>query len=268
MPAIIDKNTFQEAQRMKAKTGRHVEQNAVDFLLTGKAFCGLCGSSMIGDSGTSRDGSRHYYYSCQSHKSRKGCEKKSVRKDWLENVVVDFVLDNVLSDEHIEQTADVILQLQAEEVKHSPLSSMEKEHTETMKKIDNINSAIAAGIWNQSTSAMLKELEDSAENLRVSIEMMKYSQSQLMDKDRVLFFLHQFTKGDRSDPLLRRHVIDTFVNAVYLFDDHIKIVTNNCEGNKRFPLDSIPVECSDSITSGVPTVIHPNTRVTIYRIAI
>ena len=268
MPAIIDKNTFQEAQRMKAKTGRHVEQNAVDFLLTGKAFCGLCGSSMIGDSGTSRDGSRHYYYSCQSHKSRKGCEKKSVRKDWLENVVVDFVLDNVLSDEHIEQTADVILQLQAEEVKHSPLSSMEKEHAETMKKIDNINSAIAAGIWNQSTSAMLKELEDAAENLRVSIEMMKYSQSQLMDKDRVLFFLHQFTKGDRSDPLLRRHVIETFVNSVYLFDDHIKIVTNNCEGNKRFPLDSIPVECSDSITSGVPTVIHPNTRVTIYRIAI
>lgn len=269
MPAIIEKSTFEEAQRMKKKTGRHVEQNSVDFLLTGKAFCGLCGSSMIGDSGTSRDGTRHYYYSCQAHKARKGCEKKSVRKDWLENIVVDFVLDNVLSDDHIEKTADAILQLQAEEMKHSPLSSMESEHAAVMKKIENINNAIAAGIWNQSTSAMLKEYEDAAENLRVSIEMMKYSQSQLMDKDRILFFLHQFTKGDRSDPLLRFHIIETFVNAVYVYDDHLKIITNNCDGNQRFPLDAIPEdECSDNISDGVPTVLHPNTRVTIYRIAV
>lgn len=268
MPAIIDRETFEEAQRMKKKTGRHIEQNAVDYLLTGKAFCGLCGSSMIGDSGTSKDGSRHYYYSCQAHKARKGCKKKSVRKDWLESLVVDYILDNVLSEDHIDQTAYAILQLQEEEMKHSPLASMEAEHSATMKKIENINNAIAAGIWNTSTSAMLKELEDAAENLRVSIEMMKYSQSQLMDKDRVLFFLHQFVKSDRNDPLLRLHIIETFVNAVYVYDDHLKIVTNNCEGNQRFPLDALPDECSDNDSSGVPSVIYPNTRVTIYRIAI
>ena len=267
MPAIIEKSMFDEAQRMKRKTGRHIEQNVVDFLLTGKAFCGLCGSSMIGDSGTSRDGTRYYYYSCQAHKARKGCAKKTVRKDWLENLVVDYILDNILSDDHIEKTADAILQLQEEEMKHSPLAAMESEHAAVMKKIENVNNAIAAGIWNQSTSAMLKDLEDNAENLRVSIEMMKFSQSQLLDKDRILFFLHQFVTGDRSDPLLRLHIIETFVNAVYVYDDHLKIVTNNCEGNQRFPLDALP-PCSDSNKSGVPTVLHPNTRVTIYQIAI
>ena len=270
MPAIISKPDFEEAQRMRTKTARHVEQGAVDFLLTGRAFCGHCGAAMIGDSGTSKSGIRHYYYSCQAHKARKGCDKKSVSKDYLESAVVDFILDHVLADEQIEKTADAVMALQAEEAKHSPLAAMEAEHAKILKQIDNINDAIAAGIWNASTSARLKSLEDQAEDLRVSVETLRYSQAQLLDRDRVLFFLRRFTKGDRNDPLLRRHVIETFVNAVYVYDDHLKLVINNVEGNQRFPLESLPEDPpgSDNVTSGVLFVTHPNSRVTVYRIAV
>ena len=266
MPAIIERSVFEEAQRMKGKIARHVEHGAVDYLLTGKAFCGLCGAAMIGDSGTSKNGTRHYYYTCQAHKARKGCSKKSVSKDYLESAVVDFVLDHVLSDEQIEKTADAVMKVQAEELSHSPLAAMEAEWKEILTQIDNINNAIAHGVWNSSTSAHLKELEDQAEDLRVSVETLRYSQAQLLDRDRVLFFLHRFTKGDRNDPLLRRHIIETFVNAVYVFDDHLDLVTNNCEGNQRYPLTNLP--CSDNVSSGVPSVLHPNTRVTVYRIAV
>ena len=272
MPAIIDQAAFEEAQRMKKKTARHVEQGAVDYLLTGKAFCGHCGAAMIGDSGTSKDGTRHYYYSCQSRKARKGCSKRSLQKDYLESRVIDFVLDHVLSDDEIGKTADAIMALQESEMKSSPLAAMESEYAEVKKKIDNINDAIAAGIWNSSTSARLKALEDEAETLRVSVETLRYSQAQLLDRDRVLFFLHRFTKGDRNDPLLRRHLIDTFINAVYVFDDRLDIVTNNCEGNQRFPLSDLPdspdPDCSDNVSTGVPSVSHPNTGITVYRIAI
>ena len=273
MPAIIDRSIFEEAQRMKGKTSRHVEQGAVDFLLTGRSFCGHCGAAMIGDSGTSKSGTRHYYYSCQAHKARKGCNKKSVSKDRLESSVIDFVLDHVLADDQIEKTADAVMALQAEEMKHSPLAAMETEYAKIRKQIDNVNDAIAAGIWNASTSARLKALEDQAEDLRVSVETLRYSQSQLLDRDRVIFFLHRFTRGDRQDPLLRRHIIETFVNAVYVYDDHLRLVINNVEGNQRFPLEDLPEDiepglCSDSVTDGVPMVIHPNTRVTIYRIAV
>ena len=266
MPAIVDRKTFDEAQRMKKKTGRHIEQGNVDFLLTGKAFCGHCGAAMIGDSGTSKNGNRHYYYTCQARKALKGCTKKSLHKDALEDYVVNFVLDVALAAPQIEQTADAVMALQEEELKRSPLSAMEAEYEETKKKIRNINEAIAAGIWNSSTSSMLKDLEDTAEDLRVSVEMMKYSQSQLMDRDRVIFFLHQFTKGDRNDPHFRRHVIETFINSVFLYDDHLRIVLNNCEGNQILRLPDLP-DCSDNDSSGVLIVTHPNTRVTIYRIA-
>lgn len=267
MPAIVTAEEFEEAQRMKTKTARHVKQGVTDYLLTGKAFCGLCGCSMVGDSGTSKLGNRYYYYSCLHRKRDHACTKKSVSKDLLEDTVVSFVLDHVLSDAEIGKIADAVMALQAEELKRSPLAAMEAEHREVTKKIDNINNAIAAGIWNSSTSVMLKGLEDEAETLRVSIETLRYSQAQLVDRDRVLFFLHRFTAGDRNDPLLRRSVIETFINSVYVYDDHLKIIINNVEGNERIPFSDLPPECSEDNNSGLPTVSHPNTRITIYRIA-
>lgn len=261
---------------MKKKTTRHIEQHSVDFLLTGKAFCGHCGASMIGDSGTSNNGTRHYYYTCQAHKARKGCHKRAVRKDLLESKVISCVMDVVLAEENIRANIDLVLAQQEEELKSSPLASMESEYAEAKRQIDNVNNAIANGIWNSSTASKLKTLEDTAENLRVSIEMLRYSQAQLMDRDRIEFFFHQFTKGDPQDPRFRQYVISTFINAVYVFDDHLDIVTNNCAGNVRLPLELLPDDppdppddfCSDKLSSSVPDVYHPNIRNTIYRIAI
>lgn len=256
---------------MRKKTARHYETGAVDYLLTGKAFCGHCGAAMVGDSGTSKTGARHYYYSCQAHKARKGCPKKSVQKDYLENAVIDFIMDYVLSDSQIEKTVSAVMDAQAEEMKSSPLVSMEQELASINKQIDNINNAIAAGVWSSTTVDKLKALESSAETLRISVETLRYSQAQLLDHDRVLFFLHQFTAGDRNDPLFRQFIIRMFVNAVYVYDDHCLLVVNNTEGNLRLPLTELPPDPSpgsDSIHSALPACLHPNPRVTVWRVAI
>ena len=173
-----------------------------------------------------------------------------------------------MSDAQIEKTADAVMALQEEELRHSPLAAMEAERKKTLVQIDNINNAIAAGVWSSTTVVKLRELESIADNLRISIDTLRFSQSQLIDRDRVLFFLRRFTQGDRSDPLLRRHIIETFLNSVYVFDDYLKLVTNNVEGNQRIPLEALPSECSDNVDTGVPPVIHPNTRVSVFRIAV
>ena len=49
----------------------------VDYLLTTKLFCGLCERMMIGESGTSHTGDKHYYYKCAGAKRKPGCKKKS-----------------------------------------------------------------------------------------------------------------------------------------------------------------------------------------------
>ena len=270
MPAIIDQQTWEDAQRMKSKTAKHYESSPVEFLLTGKAFCGHCRKPLVGDSGTGKSGNVHYYYTCQSHKRRAGCDKKSVRKQYLEDMIVDFLLDHCLTGSEIEKIADAVVAASQARRKSSPLASMNAELRSVAKKIDNITNAIAEGIWTSSTAGKLKELEATAEDLRRNIATLEYSEGQLIDRDRVLFFLERFRNLDRSVPENRSYLIRTFLNSVYVFDDHLLILINAVEGNITVPLDSLPdppSDCSDSVLLSLPEQTHPNTAILCYALA-
>ena len=260
MPAIIDENTWEKAQRMKEKTSRHYEKNPVEYLLTGKAFCGHCGKPMIGDSGTSKSGDVHYYYTCQSRKRRAGCDKKSVRKEYLEDFVINFLLDHVLSESEMERIADMILDYQKKEADSSPLRSMESELKDVERKISNTNRAIAEGVFSSSTITMLHTLENTAASLRLSIESRKYAEGQLLDRDRILFFLSTFSQMNRQDPHDRRLLIRTFLNSVYVYDDHYRILVNTSDDDTIIPFADLPPEeeCSDSVSCRLLKLTHPN----------
>jgi len=259
MPVIIDPDTWQRAQRMKSKTSRHHQKNPVDYLLTGKAFCGCCGKPLVGDSGTGRNGT-HYYYTCQSRKRRAGCAKKSVRKDDLEDFVINFLLDHVLSGPEMERIADAIMEYQRKESDSSPLRAMERELQETERKISNTNRAIAEGIFTGSTVAMLQQLEKTAADLRLSIESRKYAEGQLLDRDRVFFFLTAFSTMDRTDPHDRRTLVHVFLNSVYVYDDHCRILVNTSDDDSIIPFADLPPEPSgsDIVCSVLPPATHPN----------
>ena len=268
MPAIIDPDTWEKAQRMKEKTGRHYETGSVEYLLTGKAFCGHCGKPMVGDSGTSKTGSPHYYYTCQAKKRRAGCEKKSVRKEYLEDLVINYLLDQVLSGPQIEHIADVVLETQRKRADSSPLKSMEAELQDTERKISNTNRAIAEGIFTASTIHMLRNLEQTAASLRLSIESRRYAEGQLLDRDRILFFLSAFSNLDRTDPHDRRFLIRTFLNSVYVYDDHLRIFVNTSDDCVQIPFESLPPEekSSDNDCRCLLLQSHPNSVVLEYRI--
>lgn len=266
MPAIIDPETWERAQRMRAKTGRHYEKSPVDYLLTGKAFCGHCGKPLVGDSGTSKSGSTYYYYTCQSHKRRSGCDKKPVRQDKLEDLVINFLLDHVLSGPMMEQIADMILEHQALESASSPLRAMEKELSAVERKITNVNKAIADGVYTGSTLAMLKTLEGDAASLRLSIESRRFAESQLLDRDHILYFLSAFADMDRSDPHDRRTLFRVFLNSVFVYDDHLRILVNTSNDDAVISLSDLPPEpsCSDSLQARLLKLIHPNTLIVEY----
>ena len=266
MPQIIDQETWEKAQRMKQKTGRHYEKSPVEYLLTGKAFCGHCGKPLVGDSGTSQTGTTHYYYTCQSHKRRTGCDKKPNRKEPLETRVINFLLDDVLSGPHIEEIADTILDAQKQRASASPIRSMESELRETERKISNTNRAIAEGVFSSSTIEMLNALEETASRLRLSIEARRYAEGQLMDRDRIIYFLTGFSNLDRSNLSDRRFLIRTFLNSVYVYDDHLRILVNTSENDIQIPLESLPPEpeSSDTIFSVLLPEIHPNSAIVSY----
>ena len=54
---------MEKNKRAPARAKAHEE-----FLLTTKLFCGKCERLMVGESGTSRNGGKHYYYKCGAAK--------------------------------------------------------------------------------------------------------------------------------------------------------------------------------------------------------
>lgn len=264
IPAILDRKTWEDAQSMLKRKIRNKVSSTVTFLLTGKAFCGYCKKPMVGDAGTSKTGAVHHYYACQGKKRRSGCEKKAIPKDRLEDAVVDFVFDHCLTGEEMEKIAAAVVSAQEEALKKSPLPSMEKELADVNRKITNINNAIAEGIWNSTTKVMLDDLTAVASRLSESIDDLRRSSGRLADHDTVIRFLQKLAARDRSDPDERKYIIHTFVNCVYVFDDHLLLVLNAIEGTLQIPISP----GSDNGTPAPPFGIYPNPATVIYTVAI
>ena len=99
IPAIISLDLFERVQQRMAGNKRAPSRTKADteYLLTTKLFCGDCGRLMVGESGKSHTGAMHYYYKCGNAKRKKGCDKKAVKKDWIERAVVRLTMERVLN---------------------------------------------------------------------------------------------------------------------------------------------------------------------------
>ena len=227
MPAIVDKSLFLEVdQRLKTKKnpqGRHRENG--DYMLTGKLFCGLCGSPMVGVSGTSRTGDLHFYYSCNKRRVERGCQKEHVKRDWIERVVVQATLDYVLQPDVIQWIADAVMAYQEREGNSDVLAGLRDDLSENQKATENVMKAIEAGIITVTTKGRLMELEAEASRLKDAICLEEASLTHI-ERDFIVYWMEQFKGGNVESAAFRRKVIDSFVNAVYLWDDHIRIAFN------------------------------------------
>lgn len=76
------------------KYGRHNVKT--DFLLRKKLICGYCCQPMHGESGTTKNGTRFYYYKCNGRKKRINTYNKSmVRKEIIEDLVLNATICSV-----------------------------------------------------------------------------------------------------------------------------------------------------------------------------
>lgn len=227
MPAIIDKTQFLEVQqKLKTKKnprGRHRENG--DYILTGKLFCAMCGNPMVGVSGTARNGALHYYYSCQNRRYSRGCTKENVPREWIERVVVQATMDYVLQPDVIDWIADRVMEFQEREGNSAQLQGLRDQLAENEKSTANMMKAIEAGIITASTKQRLLELEADAARIKDEILLEEVAITHL-EREQVVYWIEKFRGGNLESQEFRRKVIDSFVAAVYLSDDHIRIAFN------------------------------------------
>lgn len=249
IPAIVPKELFERVQERLAKNkkapARHKAED--DYLLTTKLYCGKCGSFMVGESGTSHTMKVHRYYRCVNTKKKKLCDKKAVKKDWIEDLVVNYTMKAIMNDEVMERLIDTLMELQKKESTDLPL--LKKQLAETEKGINNMLNAIQAGIFTPSTKQRLDELEETKSQLEVSI-LQEEMHKPLLTREQIAFFIYRFRKFDVTKREQRQRLIDSFVNAVYLYEDKIILTFNYKDGSKTITLAE--VEGSDLSVLGAP----------------
>ena len=238
IPAIVDKDLFEEVQLKIKKNSRAPARHKAedDYLLTTKLFCGMCGAMMFGECGTGRNKVVHHYYKCATAKRFKTCKKKTVRKEWLEDLVIAETMKLIQDDAVIDAIVAEVMELQDQENTTLPL--LEKQMREVENGIENMLNAIQAGVLTNSTKSRLEKLEVQQKELEVRIAEEKIARPRLSE-NQVRFWLTRFRKLDPNVKSHRETLINTFVNAVYLYDEKVLITFNYKDGTKTITFDEI-----------------------------
>ena len=240
IPAIIDPDCFDAVQRRCEIHRQAPAHNKADvhYLLTTKLFCGKCGTMMAGESGRSHTGTVHCYYKCGTRKrsGKEVCSLKPVRKEPLEQFVVQTALEKVLNDRVIDLLADKLLEYQSKENTRLPV--LQAELKEVKRRIDNLVAAIEQGILTPATKARMEELEQQREALETGI-LQERIEKPPITREQILFWFDQFRHGDPADIAFQEKVIDCFVNSIYLFDDRIVVNFNYQEGGRPVSLEEV-----------------------------
>lgn len=227
VPRIIEDELFFRVQR-KLDANRHrpgAYKAEVPYLLSGKLFCGLCGSPMTGTAGTSRNNTRYYYYICNNRRAKQ-CSKKNVRLDLIETVVLNSALD-ALTDENISYISTEVERRCAESNDNKfLLSSLRAQLDEVEKQLKNIGNAIAQGIITETTKQMLMNAEADRAALRQQIDKATVQASLEVKAEAVACWLDGFRHGDRNDPEFRKQVFGALVHSVFVYEDYLKIIFN------------------------------------------
>ena len=121
------------------------------------------------------------------------------------------------------------MELQNRESTSLPL--YEKQLRETETGIQNMLNAIQAGILTSSTKERLEALEAQKKDLESKIAEEKLAKP-VMKEEFVRFWLLHFRKLNLSQKEQRQALVDTFINAIYLYDDKVLITFNYKEGTE------------------------------------
>ena len=253
IPAIIDKELFELVQeKMKQNKKAPAKHKAEDeYLLTTKLYCGKCQCLMVGESGTSRTKHVHRYYKCVSVKHHKGCDKKTVKKAWIEDIVVDSIRRLIMNDETIEFLTDQALETFNKESTVLPI--LQKQYAQTLTAINNLITAMEKGIITPTTKERMEELE--AEKSELSIRIMKEEMSRpKLTREEILYWFYKFRKLNPKKLDHRRTLINNFVNSVFLFEDRMVITFNFKDGTETITFADLEKSAlgSDLKVSGAP----------------
>mgnify|MGYP004612971067 CR=1 FL=1 len=232
IPALVSEELFKAVQerfelnrRVKHKNGSTTPQNASEtrFWLTGKLYCGKCGESLHGVSGTSKTGTVHYYYACKNYRKHK-CSLKYIPQHQMELNVMSM-LKTILSDtENLASLAvDIANYYKSQNDNSAFIDSLQAKLKDTDKQINNLVSAVASGLVSQAVMDKLQSLEIEKRALTDAIDEEQAKARLVVNEQSVKAYFEQYAHANLNDAEMRDNVLNYFVDKIFVYDDKLLI---------------------------------------------
>ena len=252
-PRIISDELFEAvAKRIETNKRRPAASKAREkYILSGKLFCGQCMSMMDGESCNKKSGVIYRYYKCHSAKKGRGCHKKPVRKEWIETLVVERLLNELLKDGVINRLVEEQYALLNKE--DGMLPSLRAQLDDVRKRIKNIIRAIEEGRAAKSVTERLFELEEEESKLMESIAA-KEAPAPTISKETMFAILNRVRSLDMTLEENREWLVDCFIKCIILYDDRIVITTGVSDEEIEIPTkeDAEAVIASSDLVNTAP----------------
>ena len=232
VPQIISKKDFEVVQiKMRERQHKAGQFNSrANYLLSGKIFCGECGSPYSGNRRRADTEHPEYIsYRCSRQNGKKRCSNKEIRKESVEAAVLRELSGIIFNESIIPELLDKIngFILERESTAMLAKTNAEKRLKEVSRRIDNLVDVIA-----DTGSKTVIERLDSLENEKSLIEDQIFKLEKELSKKvisrtklRQLFnkAKNLFEQGTLD---ASKRLIDLFVERVDIYKDHIEIKLN------------------------------------------
>jgi len=242
IPKLVNEKDFEAVRERLKQNRKRAAKNAakMDYILSGKLFCGYCGEPLSGLSGTARNGDKHYYYRCNGVQKKTGCKKHNEKKELIEAEVCRAAWEAFRGLDKQEFANEVHRLYVAEITSVTSKEQTEKQLVEITKQAENIVNAIANTGGNQMLYDKLKLLEEQKEQAESEFRVVKAMVNNVPSAEQIEVMVDDILEMSPDTPEGRKTIVDMMVSKIYLFDDKIVITFKAPDGStKDIPLSEI-----------------------------
>ena len=149
------------------------------------------------------------------------------------------IITTVLDNDTLEWIADTIMETAKRMEEQSKLGYYQDRLKAVQKQIDNIVRAVELGVVAEEINSRLTQLRADKQTIQGKIAAEKMNLLQV-DREHVVYYLEQLRDGNPSDPKFQKRLVRDFVRAVYVYDDHFKLVVDFTGRNATFNVPMPP----------------------------
>ena len=226
-PPIVDKSTFDAVQQTFKKyryNSSRGTKNPANFYLSGKLFSAIDGTLFTGTSGYSSNGKKYCYYTATINDIKVKYSQKQ-----LENEIINSVKRIVSTEKYAEYLSDKMVDSFNRRKKQFNPESTAKKINEIQRQIDKVvlKYIDASDLMQEELEKRLTDLRNQKEELEA--EQGRYGQERLeLLKNTTLVkrYINKLLSRDFNNEENRKDFFRTFVNSVYVSDNHVDFYLN------------------------------------------